>query len=471
MSATLANFASILKEFYLGPVQEQLNNEVLVLEIMQKMSVDWNGRLCHIPLHVGRSQNAVQFTGEAPANLPASSNQDYRNYVVNARFLYGRFEVTGPAIASAGKGGKNSFIGWADAEMDKLVSDVKNAADQACFSGGRVLGFLNEKFDTGAANATRVWEFTGDIAKVNALRVATGVAPPGGLQVALCRLDLGNAAAYDWISASPADPVVISAEDQGNSTITLDDRTGGGVQLNTSGVGAGFAVAVIAVDERGTVNNIVGAIGAPTQPEGIYSNLVGQIPDAAGTVAAPGNVNQFGVPRNTGGANPAIELQSNILTQSTAPGAAAPAPAASTRQALSLPRMQQIMDQALTRCDEEPDLIVMHPTMRTQYTSLLTVGLQTYTVRAENGDGGFTGLSYGNVPLKTARHAPRGGIIFLRQKDWKMLQLQPGEFADLDGSVLSRVTNQDSWEGFYRWYYNTCCLRPNAQAMLVGINL
>ena len=75
MSATLADFASILKEFYLGPVQEQLNNEVLVLEIMQKMSVDWNGRLCHIPLHVGRGlATSVQFAGEAPANLPVSSN-------------------------------------------------------------------------------------------------------------------------------------------------------------------------------------------------------------------------------------------------------------------------------------------------------------------------------------------------------------------------------------------------------------
>lgn len=49
MVATLANFASILKEFYLGPVQEQLNNEVLVLQIMEKATVDWNGRLCHIP--------------------------------------------------------------------------------------------------------------------------------------------------------------------------------------------------------------------------------------------------------------------------------------------------------------------------------------------------------------------------------------------------------------------------------------
>ena len=462
MTATLADFASILKEFYLGPVQEQLNNEVLVLQIMEKATVDWNGRLCHIPLHVGRAAGATGYVAESGA-LPAASQQDYRNYVVNARFLYGRFEVTGPAIASAGKGGKNSFIGWADAEMDKLVSDVKNSADEACFSGGRVLGFLNEHFDTGVANATRAWEFTGDIAKVNALRVASGAAAPDGLRVALLRLDLGSGAAYDWIDASPADFVVLSAESAANGTVTLDDRTLGGTQLNLSVMANGFAAAVIAVDVRGTVNNIVGPIGAPTQPEGIYSNLVGQIPDAAGTVGAPGNVNQFGVPRNDGGATPATELQSNILTQSNV--------AAGTRAALSLPRIQQCFDQVMTRCDEEPDCIVMHPTMRTQYTSLLQAGLQTYTVKAEHGDAGFTGLSYGNVPIKTARHAPRGGMIFLRTKDWKMLQLQPGGFADLDGSVLSRAANTDEWEGFYRWYYNTVCMRPNAQAILVGINL
>ena len=462
MTATLADFASILKEFYLGPVQEQLNNEVLVLQIMEKATVDWNGRLCHIPLHVGRAAGSTGYVAESGA-LPAASQQDYRNYVVNARFLYGRFEVTGPAIASAGKGGKNSFIGWADAEMDKLVSDVKNSADEACFSGGRVLGFLNEHFDTGVANATRAWEFTGDIAKVNALRVASGAAAPDGLRVALLRLDLGSGAAYDWIDASPADFVVLSAESAANGTVTLDDRTLGGTQLNLSVMANGFAAAVIAVDVRGTVNNIVGPIGAPTQPEGIYSNLVGQIPDAAGTVGAPGNVNQFGVPRNDGGATPATELQSNILTQSNV--------AAGTRAALSLPRIQQCFDQVMTRCDEEPDCIVMHPTMRTQYTSLLQAGLQTYTVKAEHGDAGFTGLSYGNVPIKTARHAPRGGMIFLRTKDWKMLQLQPGGFADLDGSVLSRAANTDEWEGFYRWYYNTVCMRPNAQAILVGINL
>ena len=45
-----------------------------------------------------------------------------------------------------------------------------------------------------------------------------------------------------------------------------------------------------------------------------------------------------------------------------------------------------------------------------------------------------------------------------------------GGFADLDGNVLSRRSAQDEWEGFYRWYYDVTCLRPNANGALIGLN-
>ena len=54
MAASLASFASILKEFYLGPIQDQLNEETLVCDMFEKASVDWNGRQVIIPVHVGR---------------------------------------------------------------------------------------------------------------------------------------------------------------------------------------------------------------------------------------------------------------------------------------------------------------------------------------------------------------------------------------------------------------------------------
>ena len=463
MVATVASFSSILKEFYLGPVQEQLNNEVLVLDIMTKMSVDWNGRLAHIPVHIARN-TGVRYVGESAA-IPTAGQQTYANYTVNAAFLYGRFEVTGPAIASAGQGGKNTFIGWMDAEMDKLVTDVKNESDQACFSGGRMVGFLNEKDSRAAGNP---WQFTGDIAKIQAL-LATQAAPgTTTLEVVFVRCDFGNAAAWGFLvdaaagAIDPANPSLITAADPNGGTITI-----GAAGLNTNAVDDGFGVAVYIVDNSVTVpagspagtpsvQDILGDIanGLVTQPVGIYGNLASTMEG----LAAGQQRNHFGVDVVANDV-----MQSTILTMSTAAGGA--------RLGLALPRLQQTFDEVLVRADEEPDCLIMHPTMRQQYTALLTATLQTFTNKAEKGDGGFTGLSYGGVPIKTARHAPRGGVLFLNTKSWKMLELQPGGFADLDGNVLSRVANTDSWEGFYRWYYNSVCMRPNANALLVGIDL
>ena len=41
--------------------------------------------------------------------------------------------------------------------------------------------------------------------------------------------------------------------------------------------------------------------------------------------------------------------------------------------------------------------------------------------------------------------------------------------ADLDGNVLSRLSNKDEWEGFVRWYYNLVCKEPNRNAILTNI--
>ena len=49
MAQSLQGFTAILKEFYLGPIQDQLNEETLVCDMFEKGSVDWNGRLVHIP--------------------------------------------------------------------------------------------------------------------------------------------------------------------------------------------------------------------------------------------------------------------------------------------------------------------------------------------------------------------------------------------------------------------------------------
>ena len=140
--ATLDTFDSILKEFYIGPVQDQINAEVFALELFEKAVVDWNGKHCIIPVRVSRN-SGVGWRGEGDSNpLPTAGSQGFTNLRVKAKYQYGRFNVTGPAISAAAKGSANSFISYVDAEMTHLVNDVRDKANKAVVSGGPVKGFI-----------------------------------------------------------------------------------------------------------------------------------------------------------------------------------------------------------------------------------------------------------------------------------------------------------------------------------------
>ena len=105
MSATIGTLDSILKEFYLGPIEEQLNNETLVIDLFEKATVDWQGKHVIIPIHIARN-TTVGFKAETDsfndAGLPGVGNpinqQGYDNLKVTAKFLYGRFQLSGPAV-------------------------------------------------------------------------------------------------------------------------------------------------------------------------------------------------------------------------------------------------------------------------------------------------------------------------------------------------------------------------------------
>jgi len=498
MSAALQTFAAILKEFYLGPIQEQLNNEVLAVQLFEKQSVEWSGRVCVIPVHIGRN-TAVGFAGEGAA-LPGGvmatpgTEQVFADLRVNAALLYGRFQVTGPAIASAKKGSAHAFISYSDAEMGKLVNDVKTAANQACYSGGPVVGFLNQR--RAAALVNDVWDFTGDINKIATFAAEVQAAAPGsGVQFEIVGMDR-----YENIVA-PVErfelnqPGFVNGVDVPNSSLDiLTPSVPGAANMTTlayaagapSGAGptdtdVGYAV-ILSTIQAAPIGPLPNAAtpamnaAIADESEGIYGNLGSQVhfgTDRRNTVVG-GPV----------GGNQGSTLQSTVLTcpitipvvnpdqdRNIAPGA----PATIGTGALNLRRMQSVLDTVLTNSGSEPNWIIMHPSQRLGYILNLTGTLQTVVAQGSGktkGEGGFGGgLSYAGIPIKTDRHCARGGLVYLKTDTWSMLELQDGGFADLDGSVLSRVAGQDSWEGFYRWYYNVVCKQPFKNGMLVGCQL
>jgi hypothetical protein len=234
--------------------------------------------------------------------------------------------------------------------------------------------------------------------------------------------------------------------------------------LNLTGLPAGVALAVRVSDTQGNAN-ATAAIAAicDVEPEGIYGNL--------------GNTNHFGIDR-TGPWAPAATgapLRSTaVLTQ----GTDGPPAGGNDRAPVSLPRIQAIFDQISVTSGEEPDMILMSPLQRQIYGSLFQLTANAANAvqnvsgeRATKLDGGFSGLSYGGTPIKTARQVDNGGMIFMKSNTWKLLELQGHGFADLDGTEILRANGIDAWEGFYKWYYNTVCTHPNQNGMLVGLSL
>ena len=463
MAATLGTFASILKEFYLGPIQDQLNEETLVCDMFEKASVDWNGRQVIIPVHVARNQ-ATAFVAEG-AQLPGTAvglpitaanpnaQQGYVNLTCTAEHLYGRFVLTGPAMAAAGKGGANSFVGWVDAEMNRLVTDVKVACNRAATSGGTCVGFVTHGQPI-APGANVDVLFDGDPVKVAALAAVGGAGV-----VDIIRLDT-----YATIGG-------------GGATLTL----AAGATPGTINVAAAVAGLNFATDPRGlsipcaliatAVATAVAATNFTNEPVGIYGNL-----GLPGTGVIGAELDWFGVDRTTltGTANAlgcsdgqAVPV-SNLM--SIVPVAAPP-----VRQAITLAQLQEMLDRISLASDEAPDVILCNPLQRTRIAAMLQANLTFNTGLGSSpnkvGDGGYTGFAFAGIPVKVSRHVDNGMVLALSTKTWKMLELEAGNFADSDGSTLNRVPNADAFEGFYKWYYQVVCVRPNANGAITGLTL
>jgi len=157
MTASLGTLSAVMKQFYLGPLQEELNTEIMAFELFRKTKVDWVGKQAIIPTRVGRNA-AVGFS--ATAALPVTAgNQTYAALTVEAKYLYGRMGIEGPAIAQA-KASVGAFVNGLQIELDGAMETVKNSANQAMFTGGGCAGFLNER-KAGAPAAA--FEYTGNI--------------------------------------------------------------------------------------------------------------------------------------------------------------------------------------------------------------------------------------------------------------------------------------------------------------------
>ena len=502
----VGTFGPMLKEFYQGPVAEQINNRVWMREYFQKKSTGWSGKQMVIPIHIGRN-SGVGFQGEAPGALPTAGQQQYADLRVNSHSSYGRFQVSGLAMDTASKSGVGAFAGVMNEEMDRLVRDISNNENAVNIFGGPTKGFLNQRIvdpnvtgagaqtaATGNISVETTWQYQGDFSYFTDDRTGVTVDLANSatwVKVRLYRMDtyaeilptmtLGGAA-----TTNPNIFVTSFSADRTNPTIGLSfgkDDLGGTATLDLSGVGGQCAIALVIAESAAVggnfptdsagaqfgqdsrvwngLTNIGGQNIIANQPRGLFENLASQT--------------HFGNDRTTATGGAASILQSTIVTHDVGNGDRTNAGAD-----LSLERLQYMMDIMMQDAGVDADVMVMNALMRHRYTVQLTGVLGAtgasggYSNVSVDGTGGKLmdnqqNLAYGGVKFQYDRQFPVSTIGLLHSKDWLLAELATGQFADEDGNVLFRVAGQDAYEGFWKHRYNICCKRPNAQVILTGI--
>ena len=202
--STLSSVSDILKEYYLGPVAEQLNNEVFLVSRLESRAEDLVGKRAYVPLHTSRS-GGIGARAENDS-LPAAGNQTYSKAVYDLKYLYGRVSVTGPSMAKT-KNEAGSFLQALKSELDGIRNDLRKDLSRQVYGDGT------------AHIATCAATTSSTTVNLNAAGGAEAIRK-GELYVGMV-VDIGTAADVNTIG----DARTITAVSYANSTITISGAT------------------------------------------------------------------------------------------------------------------------------------------------------------------------------------------------------------------------------------------------------
>ena len=201
VGASIATLSAVLKDYYLGPVREQLNNKVLLFSRLEKSSSELRGNQAVVPLHTGRSGGI----GPAAENvaLPAAGSQSYARATYDIKPQYGRVRVTGLSIEkTATEAG--AFLQSLQGEIDGMRNDLRR--DQARQSYMDGTGLIAQCGTTTTSN-------TVTLASKEALR-------KGWIYVGMV-IDIGTAADARAVATARN----VTDVNIGATTITIDGAT------------------------------------------------------------------------------------------------------------------------------------------------------------------------------------------------------------------------------------------------------
>jgi hypothetical protein len=132
---TLAAADAILKDLYVGPIVEQLNQKTYMLDQIERDSdhIDLTGRRAIVPLHTGR--NRGRGGRGAGGTLPNAGRQSYQDAIIKITYQYSGIEIDDAAI-EASTSNEGAFINILDGETKGCANDLKKDMNRQIFGSG-----------------------------------------------------------------------------------------------------------------------------------------------------------------------------------------------------------------------------------------------------------------------------------------------------------------------------------------------
>ena len=413
-SASTTTLDSALKEYYLPPAREQLNNENMMLAQIERTSRHVEGRRAVLSLHVQRN-SGVGARAEGGA-LPTAGSQGYAEERVGLSYNYLRIRVSGQAM-KATVNDSGSFVRARSSEMTQGGNDLRRDINRQIFTDGNAAIAQCASVSTATITLT-----TPTTTQMNQLHVGM-------------LIDVGTVSDADAKGAG----LEISSIDKSAGTVTFTTNP-------TAGVGTSHFLY-----RQGNKLDVDGS-GADAA-------------DGAGTLEL------IGLAKIVGAAGTSLH---NVDSSTYTSWSSTINSNSGTNRAATDTLFEKVIDDIDIESGKSPNLCVTTKGVRRNYAAQLKSMKRFNDGASLTLKGGFKALTIDcgdvSLPLVADRDCPANLAYLLNTSHLVQHEMSDWEWADYDGAVLRNRSGYDEWEAFMFKYHQLCTDQRNTHGKIADLS-
>lgn len=407
MGQSISGLSDILKNWYQGPVANQVNEDVAVTNLLDISAENLEGLQAVVPLHYGRS-SGIGSRAEL-GTLPSAGAQKYDSAVFDLKYHYVRVQVSGPSIQKTNSQ-RGAFLQAMKSELDYIRNDLALDQSRQFYGDGTGVIAVVASVDTNTATLTSAeplskgYIYVGGVYDLGAPATPTDIL--NGVEVTDVDVDAMAVTFASSVASASANDVIVR---HGNVSDTTDVST-------NSEVDAGL-LRILSSEPVGGID-----------------------PDATGK--------SFWSPQITDkSTEPDIDLDMlMVMSNQLANAGGKP----SERLVLTSPGL-------VRRLFQSPDF---KDAVRFVNSQTLKGGFEELSFGAGNGQ----------MTLMTDRLAPWGDVMFIDKRRIKVYSPADWDFLSRDGLTVRWVPDVDAFQALLFRYINMGTENRRTSGIITGLD-